>query len=95
MRHTYIYYRIDPAQAKPAAARIDALLDTMAPYCSQPPRRLSRCDDPAMWMEIYEHIADIAGFAAALDVAVQHFDCAAFTQGERHLECFSDSAPAP
>ena len=88
MKHAYVYYRIDPLQAGLAAARIDALLETMATHCSPPPRRLSRCDDTATWMEIYEGIADFAAFSAAMNAAVQTVGCAAFTQGERHLECF-------
>lgn len=88
MKYAYVYYRIDPLQAGLAAARIDALLETMATHCSQPPRRLQRCDDAATWVEIYEGIADFAAFAAALNAAVQTAGCAAFTQGERHLECF-------
>ncbi|MDZ7593570.1 MAG: DUF4936 family protein [Thiobacillus sp.] len=88
MKHAYVYYRIDPLQAGLAAARIDALLETMATHCSQPPRRLQRCDDAATWMEIYEGIADFAAFSTALNAAVQTVGCAAFTQGERHLECF-------
>ena len=89
MRNAYVYYRIDPAQAALAAARIDALLDLMEEHCSKPPRRLARCDDAATWMEIYEDIADYAAFAAAMDAAVRAVDCAAFTRGQRHLECFS------
>jgi hypothetical protein len=93
MKFAYVYYRIDPTQARLAANRVDALLDAMAAYCSEPPRRLERCDDAATWMEIYAGIADFAAFAAALDVA--GVDCAAFTLGERHLECFSSADPVP
>ena len=89
MKYAYIYYRIDPAQEATAADRIDALLGMMAGHCAQPPHRLRRCDDFAMWMEVYEEITDYAAFTAALDAAVQRLGCAAFTQGERHLECFS------
>jgi hypothetical protein len=92
VRHVYVYYRIDPAQAELAASRIDALLNLLAAHCSQPPRRLARCDDALTWMEIYEGIADFAAFARALDTAARRFDCTAFTLGERHLECFA--APA-
>ena len=95
MKHAYVYYRIDPAQADLAAVRIDALLHALATHCSQPPRRLTRCDEAATWMEIYEGIADIAAFVAALNAAVQSFDCAGFTHGERHLECFSAPDPMP
>ena len=88
-------HHIGPVQAGLAGARIDGLLSTMAAHCSQPPRRLNRCDDAATWMEIYEGIADYATFAAALNAAVQTFKCAAFAHGERHLECFSAPDPAP
>jgi hypothetical protein len=88
VKSVYVYYRIDPAQMQLAAGRVDALLNAMAPYCGAPPRRLNRCDNAAMWMEIYEGIADFGTFSAALRAAAQTFDCATFTQGERHLECF-------
>jgi len=89
VKYAYIYYRIDPVQETTAADRIDALLGLMARHCARPPRRLLSCDDPALWMEIYEEIADHAAFTAALDAAIHSLGCAAFIQGERHLECFS------
>jgi len=89
----YLYYRIDSQQASHAAAQIDALLKAMAPHCSQPPRRLMRCDDSAMWLEMYEGIVDFAAFSTALEAAAGSLDCAAFTQGERHLECFVQPDP--
>ncbi|MGE5320843.1 MAG: DUF4936 family protein [Hyphomicrobiaceae bacterium] len=89
MRHAYLYYRIDPAQETIAAQRIDALLESMTRHCGLPPRRLRRCDQPAVWMEVYEGIADYAAFTTALDTAVLSLDCEAFILGERHLECFS------
>ncbi|OZA13947.1 MAG: DUF4936 domain-containing protein [Hydrogenophilales bacterium 17-62-8] len=95
MSSAYVYYRIDPAQADLAAARIDALLDAMAAHCRHPPRRMSRCDGPETWMEIYEGIADFAAFAAALNAAALPLGCAAFTRGERHLECFSAPDQTP
>jgi hypothetical protein len=91
----YVYYRIDPAQAMLAAARIDALLDTMAAHCATPPRRLQRCDDASTWMEVYEGIVDRTVFVAALDAAVATQGCAAFIQGDRHLECFAEADTTP
>lgn len=95
MASVYVYYRIDPAQAPLAAARIDALLGTMAAHCATPPRRLRRCDDASTWMEVYEGIADRAEFAAALNAAAAAQNCAAFIQGERHLECFAETGSTP
>lgn len=89
MQSAFVYYRIDPVQASLAADRIDALLDAMTAHCSVLPQRLNRCNDPAVWMEIYEGIADFAAFSAALNATARIFNCTAFTLGERHLECFS------
>jgi hypothetical protein len=94
VRHAYIYYRIDSAQCDLAALRVDALLNAMAAHCSLTPRRLSRCDDPLTWMEIYAGIADFPGFSAALIAAEKSIDCQAFIQGERHLECFTSADAA-
>jgi hypothetical protein len=95
VKSAYVYYRIDPARINLAKAHIDTLLNAMARHCSQPPRRLERCDDPATWMEIYEGIADFPAFATALDQAALACGCAGFTQGERHLECFFATLTAP
>lgn len=92
MKSAYVYYRVDLLRARLAAARIDSLMSMMAAHCGRPPTRQSRCDDPAMWMEIYESIEDFTAFAAALQSAVETVDCTAFLCGERHLECFSDPA---
>lgn len=89
MKHAYAYYRIDPAREAAAAEGIDALLTMMATHCGRAPRRFRRCDDPALWMEVYEDIAGYAAFSVALEAAVSDVGYAAFIQGERHLECFS------
>lgn len=52
-----------------------------------------RCDDPSTWMETYEGVGDFMAFEAALTAAAQALDCAAFTLGERHLECFAPGGP--
>lgn len=95
MRHVYIYYRIDLAQADLAATRIGLLLNAMVPYCRQPPRRLNRCSDPATWMEIYEGVADLEVFSDTLNRTLRTINCTVFTLGERHRECFTEPAPAP
>jgi hypothetical protein len=44
-------------------------------------------------MEIFEGIADFKRFEAALTACAENFNCAAFTQGDRHLECFVPANP--
>jgi hypothetical protein len=86
--HVYIYYRIDPAQAEAAARAVDALLALLAPHCSAPPRRLARCDDPALWMEVYAGVADPLAFARDIDSALRTLGCQRFIVGERKQESF-------
>ncbi|WP_324779155.1 DUF4936 family protein [Thiobacillus sedimenti] len=88
MLHAYVYYRVDPAQAARLAPRVDAVLQAMAALCGRPPQRLTRCDDPDTWMEVYGDIADFAAFLAALEAAVAASGCVPLIHGERHLECF-------
>ncbi len=89
MNCVYVYYRVDPAEASLAHDRIHVLQKAMAHYCGLPPRLLVRCDDPTTWMEIYEGIADPECFEAALNESAETLGCAAFTEGERHVECFA------
>lgn len=88
MRHVYIYYRVDPTQADAAARAVDAVLNVLAPLCATPPRRLARCDDPALWMETYEGIADFAAFQNALGAAEAKLGDAGIALDTRHRECF-------
>jgi hypothetical protein len=96
VQHVYIYYRIDPTQAETAARAIDALLAQLAVYCSTPPQRLTRCEDPALWMEVYAGIANPAAFADALGAALDALPACDWIVGARHLESFCPpSVPAP
>jgi hypothetical protein len=88
VRHVYIYYRIDLTQEKTAARAVDALLAQLAAYCSTPPQRLARCDDPALWMEVYPGISNPAAFADALDAAVNNLPVRSGMIGTRRQETF-------
>ena len=88
MQYVYIYYRVAPAQAAAAARGIDSLLAALAPYCAAPPRRLTRCDEPELWMEVYEGVADFAAFTRRIDEMVCLLGCHLLIEGERHLESF-------
>lgn len=88
-RAAYVYYRVRPDRATEAAARIDALLDALAPHCAHRPRRARRCDEAALWMEIYDGISDWQAFEAALAAEVRRLSVARFVDGARHIECFA------
>jgi hypothetical protein len=88
VRHVYIYYRVDPAQTEKATRAVDALLAMLAPHCNKPPRRLTRCDEPELWMEMYEGISDFSSFTRQIEEATRALGCHGFIKGERHLESF-------
>lgn len=94
-RAAYVYYRLRAGKDTEAAARIDELLDALAPLCARRPRRVRRCDDAATWMEIYEGISDWQAFEAALDAAVKRLSLAGLIDGARHLECFAPAGSTP
>ena len=83
----YVYYHVADELVARAETQIDALLASLTPHCTGA-RRARRCDDATTWMEVYEGIDTLAPFMAVLDAAVESFDCAEFTRGERHVECF-------
>lgn len=60
----YIYYRVaQPAEARAAVREIQARLGAETGIRG---RLLQKVEEPALWMEIYEQVADVAGFEAAL-----------------------------
>jgi hypothetical protein len=93
--HVYVYYRVaaDNAAARDAIAALLAAVETATGAAG---RLLARCDDPAMWMEIYEPVADPAIFALQLaELARRHRVTAITIDGHRHAECFAPLPPIP
>lgn len=67
MQNIYIYYRV--ASAPQAAAAAAAILAHIEQQCGVTGRLMQRADDPTTWMEVYEGVADLEGFVAALGAA--------------------------
>jgi len=88
VKSAYVYYRINPAQGAAAARAVEALLTMLAPHCATPPRYLTRCDEPEVWMEVYEGIDDFASFTRHIAEAVHALGYHRLIEGERHLESF-------
>ena len=86
--HYYVWYRVlaAPAEAQRAVA---ALQDDLATHTGIRGRVLTRRDDPATWMEIYEDVAAPAQFEPALAAAVERHRAADFAHDRvRHTETF-------
>ncbi len=88
--HYYIYYPVRVGMETDLArtlynaqAEIDAATGVAG-------RFLRKADDPWMWMEVYENVADVAAFDAALEQAVERHGLTRFLDdgGCRHTERF-------
>nr|WP_281069974.1 DUF4936 family protein [Pelomicrobium methylotrophicum] len=85
-----MYYRIDPAQADTAAARIRELQTALDCRTGVAGRLLKKRDEPDLWMEIYEEVQDPARFEQALAELVEEKGInALLAPGScRRAECF-------
>jgi hypothetical protein len=93
--HLYIYYRVAGAADRIAADAADDVIERVRHATGVAGRRLVRRDEPDLWMEIYEGIADAGAFTTALDAAVVASGLPTrLAPGERrHVEWFRDPSP--
>ena len=88
--HYYIYYPIRIGlEADLARVLYNAQSDLQA-RTGVVGRFLRRADDPWTWMEIYENVADVPAFDAALEEAIERHGLLRFVDegGRRHTERF-------
>jgi hypothetical protein len=85
--HYYIWYRVrgDGAQARSA---VNTLMQEVALRTGVIGRLLMRHDDPALWMEVYESVADAQAFDLVLLEATSRSGIVNFADGGRHVERF-------
>ncbi len=88
----YIYYRVDGAKADACAAAVQKLLAAVQKRTGIEGRMLKKRNEPLLWMEIYEPVADEATFEWELAEAVAASGITALLQtgSTRHIECFAD-----
>lgn len=88
----YIYYRVDAAQADACAASVQKLLTAVQERTGIQGRVLKKRNEPLLWMEIYEPVADEAKFEWELAEAVAASGITALLQdgSARHTECFAE-----
>lgn len=88
----YIYYRVDAAQADACAVAVQKLLAAMRERTGIQGRVLKKRNEPLLWMEIYEPVADEAKLEWELAEAVAASGINALLQAgsARHIECFAE-----
>ncbi len=90
--HFYVYYAVDPAAAAAARERLAPFLAAMREATGTPGRLLHRADEPLLWMEVFENVADREAFVSALErLSGTHALADLLAPGRtRHVECFED-----
>lgn len=87
----YIYYRVARAgEARTAVEAIQARLDAETGVRG---RLLQKLDEPALWMEIYEQVGDVARFESRLSALLAEADFASLLEPDsrRTVERFTDA----
>jgi len=87
----YIYYRVDAGKIAACTTAVQKLLAALQAQTGIQGRVLTKRNEPLLWMEIYEQIADEAKFEWELAEAVAASGISAFLQpgSSRHTECFT------
>lgn len=88
MYKVYVYYRLDPRHADDAETPIRALMARITCRAGVTAQLLKKCDEPLLWMESYDGIADRENFLRELSSVADEYDVGMFIDGERHVECF-------
>jgi hypothetical protein len=90
--HFYIYYRIAATHAATARSAIETVMQTLSRQFGVNGRLLRAQNDPALWMEIYENVADPERFEAELSVALARSRFASWLSpgSTRRIERFVD-----
>jgi len=90
--HFYVYYRVRSDGAEAARACVARLQSELERKTGIRGRTLARCDEPELWMEVYENVSDRTAFESALSDASRALGLAAYLAAEsaRTVECFRD-----
>ena len=86
----FVYYRVVPERAPFARSQIQRLQDRLAAATGIRGRLMTKCDEPNLWMEVYEQVPVPGDFERELGAGVDalRLDELLVTGSQRHLECF-------
>lgn len=90
MHAVYVYYRVQPELAGDARQSVEHMLAALRAEDGITGRLLCKCDEPMLWMEVYEPVPDLAAFERLLMQSVARADLDRFLApgSVRKLECF-------
>lgn len=89
----YIYYRVARTAGAGARAAVEAMQARLEAETGVRGRLLQKLDEPALWMEIYEQVGDIARFESILAALLDEGNFASFLEPDsrRTIERFTDA----
>ena len=89
----YVYYCVARAADAKAQDAVRSAQSDIAVATGAEARLLMRHAEPDLWMEVYEDVADAAGFERALAVAVEHHQLLSLLRDGAHrkIEIFVES----
>ena len=93
-RSLYVWYRVERDDTE-TEFLVRSMLARLACRSGVMGRLMRKLDEPRLWLEIYEDVADPARFAADLEQALEHFDLGVRIDGARHAEWFEETEAVP
>ena len=88
-RGVYVWYRVS-VDDHDTGATVRSMMARLACRTGVAGRLLRKAGEPCLWMEVYEGVSDVAGFARHLAQAVEEYDLGMFIDGSRHEESFEE-----
>lgn len=92
MHSYFVWYRVS-LDDRDTEITVRSMMASLACRSGVAGRLLKNRDEPVLWMEIYDEVADPARFEAYLRQAVDEYDVEMFIDGRRTTECFLAGAP--
>lgn len=89
----YVYYRVSPGADARAMRAVRAAQAEVAAATGTQVRLLTKRDEPDLWMEVYETIADATAFERELAAAVARYQLSKLLLAgtDRKTEIFRDA----
>jgi hypothetical protein len=87
----YVWYRVERDEPD-TEILVRAMMARVGCRAGVAGRLLKKRDEPRLWMEVYENVADSLDFERLLAQKADEFDVGMFIDGARRVECFLDGA---
>lgn len=89
-RSLYVWYRVERDDPE-TEFLTRSMLARVACRSGVRGRLMRKVDEPRLWLEVYENVADPARFGADLEHALESFDLGVRIDGARHTEWFEET----